>query len=173
MLSTREKVLYLSGVADAVRRVDQRNPTVLTTNMKWSTVLSGLTAEEVSLLLSDVDVLGLNLYPYWSGLRDDGREAFQYLTEVAEDGTAEAEKYGKKMWVIEIPIVSHANGGPQCLEAARWIVFIRQRTSVIGVYQLRGREFGVLNLPEIFQALCVTGSLTIFEAALGSLNTER
>jgi hypothetical protein len=124
LLSTREKVLYLSGVADAVRRVDQRNPTVLTTNMKWSTVLSGLTAEEVSLLLSDVDVLGLNLYPYWSGLRDDGREAFQYLTEVAEDGTAEAEKYGKKMWVIEIPIVSHANGGPQCLEAARWIVFI-------------------------------------------------
>jgi len=148
LLPNKEKVLYLSRMADAIRKIDPNNPIVMTINMEWGVVLSGLTTKEKSMLLSHVDVLGLNLYPYWPGLRDNSTQAFQYLTQLIEDGLTQAKKYGKQLWIIELPIVPYyRDARPTYLEVISWVSTAQGKTSVIGIYQLKGHTFGILNFP--------------------------
>lgn len=149
-LPTDEKVLYLRGIIDAIRKVDSESPLVLTTNMEWNRVISELETAGASMLLDSIDVFGLNLYPYWDGLRGESSEAVEYLNQILEDGLAQAENHGKELWVVEIPVVPYySKQKPHFQEAVEWLSLVLHKTQVIGIYQLRGGEFGILQFPRI------------------------
>ena len=161
-LPTEEKVLYLQGIVDAIRRTDSESPLVLTTNMEWSSLLNELETTDASILLESIDIFGLNLYPYWDGLRGESSEAVEYLHQILEDGLAQAESRGKELWVVEIPVVPYySEQKPHFQEAVSWLNLVLNKTQVIGIYQLRGDEFGILRFPRIFRIYHTTNLLTL------------